>query len=232
MNHLADILIVEDNYALRESLSDYLKSEGFSLRCVDDGEELNEALSTRACDVLVLDLNLPNEDGLSISKRIRNAYPKMGIVILTARVQGIDRTQSYESGADIYLTKPVSPSELRTVILNLSRRIDHVEEQVQWVFHPKTFLLTAPNTQTLKFTATESSIFLELVVAGGLLPLHRLIQRFGEIDSSEELNKVRFEKIISRIRSKIKPFAQEEITIQSVYKQGYQLMLPVTINGE
>ena len=232
MNHLADILIVEDNYALRESLSDYLKSEGFSIRCVDDGEELNEALSSRACDVLVLDLNLPNEDGISISKRIRNAYPKMGIVILTARVQGIDRTQSYESGADIYLTKPVSPSELRTVILNLSRRIDHKEEKLQWVFHPKTCLLTAPNAQTLKFTAAESSVFLELVVAGGLLPLHRLIQRFGEIDSSEELNKVRFEKIISRIRSKIKPFAQEEITIQSVYKQGYQLMLPVTINGE
>jgi len=232
MNHLADILIVEDNYALRESLSDYLEGEGFSLRCVDDGEELNAALSKRACDVLVLDLNLPNEDGISIAKRIRNAYPKMGIVILTARVQGIDRTQSYESGADIYLTKPVSPSELKTVVLNLSRRIDHVEEHHQWLFHPKTFLLTSPNAQTLKFTATESSVFLELVVAGGLLPLHKLIQRFGEIDSSEELNKVRFEKIISRIRSKIKPFAQEEITIQSVYKQGYQLMLPVTVSGE
>jgi DNA-binding response OmpR family regulator len=232
MNHLADILIVEDNYALRESLSDYLESEGFSLRCVDDGEELNAALSKRACDVLVLDLNLPNEDGLSIAKRIRNAYPKMGIVILTARVQGIDRTQSYENGADIYLTKPVSPSELKTVILNLSRRIDHVEEQRQWIFYPKTFLLTSPDANTLKFTATESSVFLELVVAGGLLPLHKLIQRFGEIDSSEELNKVRFEKIISRIRSKIKPFAQEEITIQSVYKQGYQLMLPVTVSGE
>jgi DNA-binding response OmpR family regulator len=232
MNYLADILIVEDNYALRESLSDYLESEGFSLRCVDDGEELNAALSKRACDVLVLDLNLPNEDGLSIAKRIRNAYPKMGIVILTARVQGIDRTQSYENGADIYLTKPVSPSELKTVILNLSRRIDHVEEQRQWIFYPKTFLLTSPDANTLKFTATESSVFLELVVAGGLLPLHKLIQRFGEIDSSEELNKVRFEKIISRIRSKIKPFAQEEITIQSVYKQGYQLMLPVTVSGE
>ena len=92
--------------------------------------------------------------------------------------------------------------------------------------------MTSPNAQTLKFTATESSVFLELVVAGGLLPLHRLIQRFGEIDSTDELNKVRFEKIISRIRSKIKPFAQEEITIQSVYKQGYQLMLPVTVKGE
>ena len=106
-------------------------------------------------------------------------------------------------------------------------------EPVTWPsVYAKTFLLTSPNAQTLKFTATESSVFLELVVAGGLLPLHRLIQRFGEIDSTDELNKVRFEKTISRIRSKIKPFSQEEITIQSVYKQGYQLMLPVTVKGE
>jgi DNA-binding response OmpR family regulator len=105
MKQPIDILIVEDNYALRESLADYLQSEGFNLRCVDDGEELNAELAKRVCDVLVLDLNLPNEDGISIAKRIRSAFPKMGIVILTARVQGVDRTQSYESGADIYLTK-------------------------------------------------------------------------------------------------------------------------------
>ena len=209
--------------------ADYLESEGFKLRCVDDGEELNVALAKRACDVLVLDLNLPNEDGLSIAKRIRNAYPKMGIVILTARVQGIDRTQSYESGADIYLTKPVSPSELKTVILSLSRRIDPVEVQSQWVFQPQSFLLTSPNGQNVKLTPTESAVFQELVLAGGVLPLHILIQRFGEIDTSEELNKIRFEKIISRIRSKLKPFTQEEITIQSVYKQGYQLMLSVKV---
>jgi DNA-binding response OmpR family regulator len=202
------------------------------LRCVDDGQELNEALAKRACDVLVLDLNLPNEDGISISQRIRTAYPKMGIIILTARIQGKDRTQSYESGADIYLTKPVAPDELKTVLLNLSRRIDRIQVTNQWIFDPKTFCLTSPNEQPIKFTATESAVFLELAVAGGLLPFHTLIQRFGEIDSSEENNKVRFEKLISRIRSKIRPYFQEEIAIQSVYKQGYQLMIKVTVKGE
>ena len=121
---------------------------------------------------------------------------------------------------------------LKTVLLNLSQRIDRVEERKQWIFDPKTFSLRTPDEQTIKFTATESAVFLELAVAGGLLPLHILIQRFGEIDSSEEHNKVRFEKLISRIRSKIKPYFQEEISIQSVYKQGYQLMLQVTINNE
>lgn len=232
MTHPIDILIVEDNYALRESLADYLQGEGFRMRCVDDGEELNTELAKRACDVLVLDLNLPNEDGISIAKRIRNAYPKMGIIILTARIQGVDRTQSYESGADVYLTKPVAPLELKTVLENLGRRIERIEVRSEWVFHPKTFCLTSPNGDAIKFTASENAIFLELAVAGGVLPLYRLIQRFGEIDSSEELNKVRFEKIISRIRAKLKPFSSEEITIQSIYKQGYQLMLAVTVASE
>ncbi len=227
-----DILIVEDNYALRESLADYLQSEGFNLRCVDDGEELKAELAKRVCDVLVLDLNLPNEDGISIAKRIRSAFPKMGIVILTARVQGVDRTQSYESGADIYLTKPVSPIELNTVLVNLSKRIDRSEVIQTWRFDPRSFCLLTPDNQTVKFTAGESGVLLELIMAGGILPLHRLIQRFGEIDASEELNKVRFEKIISRIRAKLKPFTTEDNSIQSVYKQGYQLMLSVSVTPQ
>jgi DNA-binding response OmpR family regulator len=230
MNHKADVLIVEDNYALRESLSDYLKNEGFILRCVDDGEELNVELAKRACDVLILDLNLPNEDGLSIAKRIRKAYPMMGIVILTARVQGIDRTQSYESGADVYLSKPVSPSELKSVVINLFRRIDILEDQSHWTFHPHSFLLSSPENQTIKLTATESAIFQALVMTDGVLSLHVLIQRFGEIDASEEKNKIRFEKIISRIRAKLKPLFKQDVSIQSVYKQGYQLMMKVVVN--
>lgn len=229
MKQSIDILIVEDNYALRESLADYLQSEGFNLRCVDDGEELNSELAKRLCDVLVLDLNLPNEDGISIAKRIRSAFPKMGIVILTARVQGIDRTQSYENGADVYLTKPVSPIELKTVLLNLSKRIDRSETTEAWIFEPRSFCLVSPDKQMIKFTAGESGVLLELIMAGGVLPLHRLIQRFGEIDATEELNKVRFEKIISRIRAKLKPYTTQDTAIQSVYKQGYQLMLPVTV---
>lgn len=229
MTTLPEILIVEDNYALRESLQDFLFDEGFDVRCVDDGEEMNDALTDKTCDVLVLDLNLPNEDGLSIAKRIRKAYPKMGIVILTARVQGIDRAQSYESGADIYLSKPVSPIELTTVLKNLGRRIDQLKVETRWILHPKSFSLIAPNQEVIKFTATESGIFLALVMAGGVLPLHQMIQRFGEIDASEDLNKVRFEKIMSRIRLKLRPHTEDETTIQSVYKQGYQLMLNVSV---
>ena len=85
MSHLPEILIVEDNYALRETLADYLLEQGFNLRCVDDGEELNAALAEKICDVLVLDLNLPNEDGLSISKRIRKCKCRQEKPILISR---------------------------------------------------------------------------------------------------------------------------------------------------
>jgi DNA-binding response OmpR family regulator len=139
MNYPIDILIVEDNYALRESLADYLQGEGFNIRCADDGDEMNVKLAERVCDVLVLDLNLPKEDGIPIAKRMRSAFPKMGIIILTARIQSVDRTQSYESGADIYLTKPVAPIDLKTVLVNLGRRIEHVKINSPWIFEPRIF---------------------------------------------------------------------------------------------
>ncbi|MCX7264906.1 MAG: response regulator transcription factor [Burkholderiales bacterium] len=224
-----DILIVEDNYSLRESLRDFLMDSGFSVRCVDDGEEMNVALAKKVCHVLVLDLNLPFEDGISISKRVRRAYPEIRILILTARVQHADRVDSYESGADVYLTKPVAPGELKTVLLNLCRRF-HLEESLEcWKFEPLLFCLTSPEHQKIHLTATETALFHELVLAEHAVPLYRLIQRVGNIDFPEEVNKVRIEKLISRLRHKIKPSGKDDLVIKSIYKTGYQLMLQVVV---
>ena len=107
--------------------------------------------------------------------------------------------------------------------------MEEIKTEASWVLHPKSFSLIAPNQEVIKFTATESAIFLALVMAGGVLPLYQMIQRFGEIDASDDLNKVRFEKIMSRIRLKLRSYTHDATTIQSVYKQGYQLMLHVSV---
>lgn len=70
------VLLVEDNIALREALQDQLSYSGFAVRGVGDGQELNQALAIAVPDVVVLDLNLPDEDGLSIAKRLRQALPR------------------------------------------------------------------------------------------------------------------------------------------------------------
>jgi CheY-like chemotaxis protein len=75
---LASLILVEDNDALREELENYLSEEGFDVRGVDCGESLNLALLERPADILILDLNMAEEDGLSICKRIRKSMPAIG----------------------------------------------------------------------------------------------------------------------------------------------------------
>lgn len=84
------VLLVEDNYRLSEELKLYLSEEGFDVRCADGGEAMDQALKKRTADVLILDLNLPEEDGISIVKRIRTSLPAVRILILTARTMSSD----------------------------------------------------------------------------------------------------------------------------------------------
>ena len=117
------VILVEDNVTLRRELVHYLSEEGFAVRGVGSGEELNLALKSGHADIAILDLNLGDEDGISITRRLRRALPGMGIVILTGRARSSDRLEGYASGADVYLTKPTQPAEIVAVVRNLFSRL-------------------------------------------------------------------------------------------------------------
>ena len=121
------VVVVEDHEDLRLELSDHLAYEGMDVVGVDTGDELNEILRNKTVHAIVLDLNLPYEDGLSILQRVRNAHPSVVIVVLTGRVRGIDRQVGYQRGADVYLTKPAKPAEVTQVIQNLCRHLAFAE---------------------------------------------------------------------------------------------------------
>jgi two-component system phosphate regulon response regulator OmpR len=118
----AKILVVDDDLRLRDLLSRYLKEQGFDVRTVADATALDQALSRSRIDVLVLDLMLPGEDGLSICRRQRSGGSDIGIVMLTAKGDDVDRIVGLELGADDYLSKPFNPRELVARINALLRR--------------------------------------------------------------------------------------------------------------
>jgi DNA-binding response OmpR family regulator len=118
-----NIIIVEDHDDLREITVEALCSLGHQAIGVACGEQLDQTLETCKADVLVLDLNLPGEDGISLSRRIRASHPAIGIVMVTVREQIQDRIVGYGSGADLYLTKPTSIEELQAAIESLARRL-------------------------------------------------------------------------------------------------------------
>ena len=116
------LLVVDDDKRLRELLERYLGEQGFVVRSAEDAAAMNRELAHEAFDLVVLDLMLPGEDGLSICRRLRSADPQLAIMMLTAKGDEIDRIVGLEKGADDYLPKPFNPRELLARIQAVLRR--------------------------------------------------------------------------------------------------------------
>jgi len=116
------ILVVDDDKRLRDLLQRYLGEQGFVVRTVENAEAMDKSMTRDTFDLVVLDLMLPGEDGLSICRRLRASEPQQAIIMLTAKGDEIDRIVGLEMGADDYLPKPFSPRELVARIQAVLRR--------------------------------------------------------------------------------------------------------------
>lgn len=122
------LLVVDDDPALRELLERYLKEQNYSVDSVEDGIAMDAYLEKHDVDLIILDLMLPGEDGLSIARRLRANKAATPILILSARGDEIDRIVGLEMGADDYLPKPFNPRELVARIRAVLRRHEKPEE--------------------------------------------------------------------------------------------------------
>ncbi|KEF41734.1 MAG: osmolarity response regulator [Cyanobium sp. CACIAM 14] len=116
------IWVVDDDPDLRQLLSTYLGEQGFEVRCMGDGGQLMARLEGQRPDLLVLDLMLPGDDGLTLLRRLRDADDDLPVLMLTARADAVDRIIGLEQGADDYLAKPFLPRELTARIEAVLRR--------------------------------------------------------------------------------------------------------------
>jgi two-component system, OmpR family, response regulator len=121
------IMIVEDDREIRSLLADFLTREGYATVSAGDGAAMDRALLHTRPDLIVLDIMLPGEDGLSICRRLR-ARGRLPILMLTAKGEDIDRIVGLEIGADDYLPKPFNPRELLARIRAVLRRVDEPAE--------------------------------------------------------------------------------------------------------
>ncbi len=225
----ASLILVEDNERLREELENYLRDEGFDVRGVDGGQALNQALLERRADVLILDLNMAEEDGISIAKRMRITSPEVGIVMLTARVQSIDKQNGYQSGADVYMTKPARPAELVAALRNLWARLAPHVKQTQWILDTTLLNIRFQQTTTIALTNAEAKLLKTLAMSHACVEIEELQLVLDPQSEDAAKNKLRLEVLISRLRSKLSPHLGEFNPIKSVRGRGYQLCMPLAI---
>lgn len=232
-NHDVRIALVEDDALLRKEIFYHLKQDGFQVFAVSNGRSLDELLITEPIDIFILDLTLPGEDGLSIAKRIRTSIPKVGIVMMTARGSTADRVKGYESGADIYLYKPVAPEELAAGLNSLIRRLVPHSAGRRWKLNLKDRSIEGPTIgKRAVLTNSEKILLVGLIQA----PNHTLENEvIAEILSqrvgAEEMGKRALESLVSRLRRKLADISDPgaDVALKSVWGVGYQLCIAVDI---
>ncbi|MDX1486864.1 MAG: response regulator [Acidiferrobacterales bacterium] len=129
-NHKAHIVVVDDEPDLREMVGEYLQEQGFDVSLAASGDELRAILKKRLAHLVILDINMPGEDGLTLARYLREHY-STGIVMLTAAGDVIDRIVGLEVGADDYLAKPFDPRELLARIKSVLRRLPRGRDKEQ-----------------------------------------------------------------------------------------------------
>lgn len=116
------VLVVDDDRSIRELLSEYLSSEGYEVVLAEDGNSMRTAIERSAPDLVLLDLKLPQEDGLTLARYLRERYD-VGIIMVTGAGGVVDRIVGLEVGADDYVAKPFDPRELLARIKSVMRRM-------------------------------------------------------------------------------------------------------------
>lgn len=219
------ILVVEDETAIRRFIKINLERQGFEVLDVESGEEGLDAFADFNPDIALLDVMLPGISGLEVAKRIRELDNNVGIIILTAKSQDVDKILGLESGADDYMTKPFNPTELILRIKSLARRVE--TKDVPDTLEDDVFKLDQNTRQFFKngiyveLTPTEFAI-MDLFMRNP----HKAFSRDELLDLIWGRDFVGDSKIIDvnirRIRSKIEDDASEPQYINTVWGLGYR----------
>lgn len=226
------ILVVEDDREISALVARYLRANECRVTTAGDGREMDRVLAESRIDLVVLDLNLPGEDGLSLCRRLRAAGAGVPIIMLTARAEEIDRILGLEMGADDYLPKPFNPRELlariRAVLRRRTALVGGAPDAAQgkallfagWRLDPGLRELRSPEGAKVAVTGAEFDL------------LHAFCERPGRVLSRDQLLDLTqgraagpFERsidvLVSRLRQKIERDPKSPDLIKTIRSGGY-----------
>ncbi len=222
------ILVVEDDATSRVTLSSYFEKEGYRVTEAVDGEQMRSAFSKGDVDLIMLDIRLPGEDGLTLLREVRQ-QSSVGVIMVTGKSDEVDRIVALEMGADDYVTKPFNPRELLVRAKNLLARINAAQvakndERIKkfsgWSLNMNTRSLESPDGEDVRLTRGEFELLAALVNNP-----NRVMSRDNLLDYTSNRdwapNDRTVDVLIGRIRRKIEPDPHVPSMIITVHGVGY-----------
>jgi two-component system OmpR family response regulator len=233
-----NILVVEDDRETRALIAKYLRSNACNVTTATDGREMARTLTDHRVDLVILDVMLPGEDGLSLCRKLR-AESQIPIIMLTARGEDVDRILGLEMGADDYLAKPFNPRELLARINAVLRRhavaltASATEGAAAlsflgWRIDFRLRELRNPDSARVAMTSAEFDLLRVFCERPG-----RVLSRDSLLDLTQGRSAGSFERsidvLVSRIRRKIEPDPAEATVIKTVRSGGYMFTPQVEV---
>ena len=230
------ILVVDDDSAMRQLVAEYLGHNDFRVTGAASGDELMQTLRGGVVDLVLLDLRLPGEDGMTLLRQLRTAS-QIPVIILTGRAEEADRVMGLELGADDYLTKPFSPRELLARIRTVLRRMQ-VSHEAQgtrvcrayripgWELNLRTRRLTASDGREVTLSNGEFNLLAALLATA-----NRVVSRDQLIELSRRYDNEVYDRAIDvqilRLRRKIEGNPAEPQIILTERGMGYRIAVAV-----
>ena len=219
------VLLVEDHQAIREMIADHLRERGFAVDDVERGEEALAAARVAAVDAVVLDLGLPDTDGMQLLEALRQIHRELPAIIVTARDSVDDRLRGLNSGADDYIVKPFNLLELEARLRAVLRRAT-ARRETRYSLGGLSFDTVTRQASVLgkplDLTRREAALLEELMrVPGQVITKDRLEDRLYALEDAGSANAL--EAAVSRLRRKLTG-AHATLSIETKWGIGYRLI--------
>jgi two-component system, OmpR family, response regulator BaeR len=215
------VLIVEDEEKLAGLMRDYLAKEGYEVSVLHRGDEVEPRLREHPAELVLLDLMLPGRNGLEVCKALRAAWPELPIIMVTARVDEIDRLLGLELGADDYICKPFSPREVVARVKAVLRRARRGASPLEGLQLDDRAYKAVVGGKDLGLTAVEYQLLKVLASQPG-----RIFTRDQLIDAMYRDERVVSDRTVDshvkKIRRKIAAVLPDREIIHSLYGVGYK----------
>ncbi len=227
---MLELILLEDEPILRQELKEFLTALGYAPACAASLREFEQQFDPHRHRIAIIDIGLPDGNGLRLIESLRQQGHQLGIIVFTARGGASDRIDGLEIGADHYLAKGCDLDELAATLSALARRLSQHYGDTQWLLDGPARQLLPPDARPLSLTEKEAQLLQCLMrYSGQHVSRRQLVEALGM--NYLDYDPQRLDTLMSRLRRKVQAHAGQPLPVKTSRNQGYCFFRPAKLRA-